>query len=542
MKKAYLQSIILFATFSVGVVVSPYLMKSMGASQEVIKKRKVKYWVAPMDPKFRSDKPGKSPMGMALVPVYEQEDQSIPKKRRIKYWVAPMDPKFRSDKPGKSPMGMDLVPIYAESGNSAEDSSVKISPRVINNLGVVTYKATYQNLSKQIDTVGYVKANENNIENVHSYTDGWVRNLKVNTVGANVKKGQVLFELFSPTLVNAQQELLLAINSNNQSLVKAGKEKLITLGLNTTQIEKIIRSKKPEKQIQIFSKSSGIVSKLNVRDGMYIKPDSMLMVIDDLRSVWVQVEVYEKESNWVKLNQVAVTQFPGLPGMQWQGEVIYVYPTLNKITHTLPVRLKFPNPDLTLKPNMYASVKIFVPNIEKQLVIPQRAVIPTGKGAHVIIALGNGRFRPQSVTLGYSSGNMVSIISGLRKGDQVVSSGQFLIDSESNLNASFERVDPNRKENTDRHSMMNMQKDKEMSLKEGEILAINRDKKMITIRHQPIKKLGMLTMVMEVSIDEKVSFKQYKVGQCITFRMKSMGNNRYKIIEIHALNSSLKTN
>jgi Cu(I)/Ag(I) efflux system membrane fusion protein len=442
-----------------------------------------------------------------------------------------MDPKFRSDKPGKSPMGMDLVPVYVDHNN---DNVVKISPAVINNLGVVTYKTKFQKLSRVINTVGYVTANENLIENVHSYIDGWVRNLKVNAVGYQVKKGQVLFELFSPSLVNAQQELLLAIKSNNKSLITAGRKKLKTLGLDESQINHIISKNKAQKQIAILAKTSGIVAKLNIRDGMYIKPSNMLMVIEDLSSIWIQVKVYEKESNWVELGQSAITEFAGLPGRQWQGEVVYVYPRLDIVTHTLPVRLKFPNPDLTLKPNMYSFVQIFVPNDKKYLTIPLSAIIQTGKGEHVILALGNGRFKAQNVTLGYSLNNMVAITNGLQDGDVVVTSGQFLIDSESDLNAAFERLEPTRTDTFANQSMTNLTKNKmEQAFYNGKILSINIKKKMLTLSHKPIKKFAMPTMVMEVKVANNIDLKKYKVNQMIKFRLKNLKNNKYELIEIN---------
>ena len=168
--------------------------------------------------------------------------------------------------------------------------------------------------------------------------------------------------------------------------------------------------------IEVYAKSSGIVSMLNIRDGIYIKPDKILMTIEDLSSVWIRVEVYEAQADWVKLNQIAQATFPGLPGKVWQGEVIYIYPTLDKITHTLAVRLQFPNPNLTLKPDMYATVKILVPASKKSLVIPTFSVITTGKGSHVILSLGEGRFKPQEVTLGDESNGKIEVLRGIELG------------------------------------------------------------------------------------------------------------------------------
>ena len=450
------------------------------------------------------------------------------KERKIKYWVAPMDPKYRRDKPGKSPMGMDLVPVYESAEGADEDKdSIKIAARVVNNLGVVTAKAHFEKLSREISTVGYVSANEDNIENVHSYIDGWIRNLRVTAVGDTVKKGQILFELYSPSLVNAQQEFVLALNNNNRQLIEASKKKLLTLGLNQKQINALASSKRVKQEIAIYSNTNGVLSKLAIRDGMYIKPEKELMVIEDLTSVWVRVEVYEKEADWVKVNQTAVAMFPGLPGKQWQGEVIYVYPTLDKTTHTLAVRLQFPNPNLTLKPDMYASVKIFVPQEKSSLVIPRQAVIMTGSGSHVILSLGKGRFKPQMVTLGDESHGMVAIEKGLSLGDEVVVSGQFLIDSESNLSAAFKRLDPHKDHKSHKHVK-----------KEGSqshlstILAINLQKRRLTITHQPIESLGMPEMVMELPVKEGINLDTFKVNQQVKVTLKKVSPNHYQIIKI----------
>lgn len=460
------------------------------------------------------------------------KEKPAKKERKIRYWVAPMDSKYRRDKPGKSPMGMDLVPVYESEDSTGEGKNViKIAPRVVNNLGVITAKAHFEKLSREINTVGYVSANEDNIENVHSYIDGWIRNLRVTAVGDTVKKGQVLFDLYSPSLVNAQQEFVLALKHNNRQLIEASKKKLLTLGLNQQQIKALTSSRRVKQEIAIYSNTDGVISKLAIRDGMYIKPDKELMIIEDLSSVWVRVEVYEKEAGWVKVNQIAVATFPGLPGKQWQGEVVYVYPILDKTTHTLTVRLQFPNPNSTLKPDMYASVKIFVPQEQKSLLIPRHAVIMTGSGNHVILSLGKGRFKPQRVTLGNESHGMVAVEKGLSPGDEVVVSGQFLIDSESNLSAAFKRLAPG----TD-HSVHQHAKKEASQLPISTILAIKVNKRRLTISHQAIESLAMPEMVMELSVKEGIELDKFKVNQRVTIKLQKVSPNHYQIIEISPVN------
>ena len=450
--------------------------------------------------------------------------------RKIKYWVAPMDPSYRRDKPGKSPMGMDLVPVYADDGGNDDESIVKISPRVIDNLGVVTSTVKKEQLPRVIETVGYVAADQDNIETVNSYIDGWIRNLKLTAVGDAVKKGQVLFELYSPSLINAQQEFVLALKNNNRQLINAGRKKLLTLGLTNEQIQQLQSSKRVKQQLPIFANTSGTLSMLNIRDGMYIKPDKPLMMIEDLRSVWIRVEVYEQQSSWVKEGQIATAEFPGLPGKLWQGEVVYIYPTLDKRTHTLAVRLKFPNPKLTLKPAMYASVKIFVPDTKKHLVIPEQALIPMEEGTHVILALGQGRFKSQPVTVGDASDNKVIVLSGLQSGDKVVTSGQFLIDSESNLNAASLRLAPGKKAHEHHHNgPMGV---KPLVPNTATLLGIDKKRHKITISHAPIKHLDMPEMVMELPVAQSISLSNYKVGQEVSFKLKQVKGQHYRVIEM----------
>jgi len=457
------------------------------------------------------------------------------KGKKIKYWVAPMDPGYRRNKPGKSPMGMDLVPVYET--DSENEGSIRISPTVINNIGVAATPVVYEPLSREIDTVGYVVVNEDNIEHVNSYVDGWVRGLRVTAVGDPIEKGQILFKLYSPSLVNAQQEYLLALKSNNTRLIRANHKKLRTLGLTDAQIRALNKTRKVKQEIDIYANTSGIVSKLNIRDGMYVDPDKELMVIEDLSSVWVRVEVYEKQADWVHTGQVAVASFPGLPGMLWQGEVIYIYPTLDKKTHTLGVRLQFPNPDLTLKPNMYASVRIFIPTKKKSIVVPKSAVIRTEHGAHVILALGKGRFKPQKVTTGIEFNGKTAILKGLNTNDRVVTSGQFLIDSESNLKGGFKRLASSK----DKTSMQDTSGKHTTKLHMGTILAIDYKAHKLTLRHVPIEHLNMPEMVMKLPVESSIDLSDFKVNQDIHFQLKEKRANHFIIIKIKPKEQSKKT-
>jgi len=361
-------------------------------------------------------------------------------KREILYWVAPMDPNYRRDQPGKSPMGMDLVPVYADAANR-DAGTVSIDPAVVENLGARTAKVERGPLWRRIDTVGYVAFDERRISHIHLRTDGWIETLSVKSNGERVKQGDLLFELYSPDLVNAQEEYVQALRGNNDYLRQASRERLEALGVSTGQIRQIEKNRRASQRVKVYASQDGIVDSLNVREGMYVKPATEVMALADLSSVWLLVDIFERQSDWVAPGQPAEVRLGYLPGRVWEGEVEFVYPTIDPKTRTLQARLRFDNPDEALKPDMYATVAIYAGPKQAVLSIPREALIKTGRGQRVILALGGGKFRAREVTAGIESGDFVEITSGLDEGDTVVTSAQFLIDSEASLRASFQRME-----------------------------------------------------------------------------------------------------
>jgi len=362
--------------------------------------------------------------------------------KEVLYWVAPMDVNYRRDKPGKSPMGMDLIPFYA--GADEDGSTVSISPTVVQNLGVRTAKAELSQLWRGIDTVGYVAFDESKVSHIHLRTEGWIEKLAIESEGERVKKGDFLFDVYSPKLVNAQQELLTALATGNKGLIRATKERLRALGISASQIKKLQKTKKAKQQISIFAPQDGVVSELPVREGMFVKPAQKVMTLGDLSSVWLLAEVFERQSQWVEVGQTAEVSLSYIPGKLWRGEVEYIYPSLDAKTRTLKVRLRFDNPGERLKPNMYANVKIYGGAKNNTIVIPLEALIRTGREERVIISLdsetGVRRFEARKVTSGIESGDFVEILQGVSEGENVVISGQFLIDSEASMRASLNRM------------------------------------------------------------------------------------------------------
>ena len=362
--------------------------------------------------------------------------------KEILYWVAPMDPSYRRDKPGKSPMGMDLIAIYANNKTATgEDAgAISISPAVVQNLGVRTKKAELNRLWRGIDTVGYVDYDESKVSHIHLRTEGWIETLAVESEGDRFKKGDFLFDVYSPKLVNAQDELVTALSSGNKGLIRASKERLSALGISAAQINQLQTSRKVKQRISMYAPQDGVVSDLPVREGMFVKPSMKVMTLGDLSSVWLLAEVFERQSAWVEVGQLAEVSLSYLPGKTWQGKVEYIYPSLDPKTRTLKVRLRFDNPGEQLKPNMYANVKIFGGAKENTIVIPLEGLIRSGREERVIIALGEGRFEARQVLAGIESGNYVEIIKGVKAGESIVTSGQFLIDSEASMRGSLTRM------------------------------------------------------------------------------------------------------
>ncbi len=489
----------------------------------------------PMHPNIVKDKEGTCPIcGMDLVPVEQEARPAAKKERTILYWVAPMDPNYRRDKPGKSPMGMDLEPVYSdgdEGDNSDEKGPVvKISAAVENNLGVRTAKVESGKLWRKINTVGYVDLDESKVSHIHLRVDGWIEKLAVDIEGDRVKKGQRLFDLYSPKLVNAMEEYLQALRSKNQRLMVASREKLISLGISIRQIEKLKKTRKVSQTISVYAPQDGIVSMLMAREGMYVQPMNEVMTLADLSTVWVLAEVFESQSAWVELDQPADVELSFIPGRTWEGKVDYIYPSLDPKNRTLKVRLRFDNPGETLKPNMYANVAIYGGAKKDVLSVPREALLRSGGTERLIIAKGEGRFAQRIVVAGMESGDYIEIKSGISEGEKVVTSAQFLIDSEASMKASIARMtDPASGEKMTDEEMAN----KNVPAKgTGVITSLMIDHGMITMQHDPIESLGWPEMTMDFIAMEGVSLEGLAVGDAVEFELMEM-DEKFLISAIH---------
>ncbi len=492
-------------------------------------------YVCPMHSQIVRDNPGKCPIcGMNLVKK-EAEQESSSGEKKILYWVAPMDPAYRREGPGKSPMGMDLVPVYDEGGGT----SVKISPAVENNMGVRTAVVVRDKFWRKINTVGYVDFDERKISHIHVRSHGWIEKMVVDSEGERVVKGQLLFEFFSPELVNAQDDYLQAILNGGQFLKTASHDRLLALGISRQQIRQITKTRKSEQFIRVYAPQDGIISKLAAREGMYITPSKEVMSLADLSSIWILAEVFESQSSWVKEKQPADVRLSYLPGREWEGTVEYIYPSLNEQTRTLKVRLVFPNPDEVLKPNMFANVSIYGGPKNDVLIIPSEALIRTGGDARVILAEGKGRFKPRKVVVGIESGDFIEIQQGLMEGDRVVTSGQFLIDSEASLKASLQRMQSPSTEKTNASSKMESDQDDTKAASatgemdhsqhtsmekkiegKGVIREIMASEGRVKISHEPIPELNWPDMTMFFQLLPAVKLDNFKPEDKVEFELQ----------------------
>lgn len=374
----------------------------------------------------------------------------------IKYWVAPMDPTYIRDEPGLSPMGMDLVPEYEEAGGEKLPSStIRIDPVTIQNMGVRIAPVERGVLQKSIRALGNVTYDETRIYAVNTKFDGWIEKLHVDFVGENVKKGQPLFQIYSPDLVAAQEEYLLAlqqskslgsssypsIQKNAQTLLEASTRKLSYWDVTPSQLRHLAKTGTPSKTLTIFSPASGVVIKKDAVVGHLVKAGMHQYDIADLSKVWVDVQVYEYELPYIKKGMDVEMDLSYLPGKKFQGKILFIYPFLDPATRTARLRLSFDNSDGFLKPDMYANVYIESLIDSNALIIPQEAVIDSGVRKLVFISEGEGKFAPREVKLGIEGEkNTFQVLEGLVEGEQIVTSAQFMFDSESRLREAIQKM------------------------------------------------------------------------------------------------------
>jgi Cu(I)/Ag(I) efflux system membrane fusion protein len=365
------------------------------------------------------------------------------------YWFDPMKPDQHFDKPGKSPfMDMQLVPKctaakYPDEATgtaAAPAGSIAIDPRVVQNLGLRLSAVERGNFARAVDTVGVVVVDEHRIEAIEVRQPGWVEVLDVRAVGDPVRRGQRLAGVYAPDLLATQEELLIARNSEDAQLIEAARRRLALFGLSATQIAHIEKTGQAERRVDYYAPFDGYVMELGARQGAAVAPGTVLFQLAALDSIWINAEVPETQAAWITTGDPATAELPALPGEHFQGRIDYLYPELMQATRTLKVRIVVKNPGNRLRPGMFATVHLRGTTQDQVLTVPTEAVIKTGTRSVVIVADDGSHFRPALVRVGAEHGGRSEILEGLSAGQNVVASGQFLIDSEASLRGAFENL------------------------------------------------------------------------------------------------------
>ena len=432
------------AVFVVVLCICFGLVAGVSAAENPLMKKEAGAMSSTMD----VTKPAESKLQRALTgsESLTEAQKATPEEHAAKHadptYICPMHPQIQQGEPGGCPIcGMDLVlkDLSAAVGDGLP--VVSVSASTAQSMGVRIGKVRKRNLARSIKTVGYVRYDEDKLHHLHANAAGWVKNPKVRALGDKVEAGQVLASYYSPQVYTAQEDYLTALRASGERQRQTD----VLTRLKVMEIpDNIIRSLEQDAKITpyipVVAPISGVVTKIGAQDGTYVSPSDVMYSIADLSTVWVIVDVFPEQMSWVKKGARANMTIDALPEQKWSGRVDYVYPELNAKTRTAQVRLIFKNEDNLLKPNMFANVKITNRPATGIMAIPREALIPTGDGYRVVKVTEENHYKPVEVTVGIRTETTVQILEGLEKDDEVVLSGQFLIDSESNLQASFQRM------------------------------------------------------------------------------------------------------
>lgn len=368
-----------------------------------------------------------------------EPDDSSDSDAEILYYKSPMDPSFVSERPGKDAMGMDLVPVH-KGDPGADLSSIVVDGATVQNMGIRTATVRRQPLSRLVRALGRLEFDETRVSTVNMKFDGWIEHLWVDQTGQFVEKGARLFSVYSPELVASQHEYLLVLRSaaggpHSEQLKEAARDRLLQFDVPESFVDSLRKTGKARRNVTMRSPARGYVVHKTALEGTFVTKGASLFKVADLDALWVIAEVFEFDAPWVVIGQDATIELDYLPGRMQEAKVDYIYPTLNEKTRTLEVRLLLPNPQVDLKPGMFATVRIHTNPVGNALVVPSEAVILSGERAIAFVSKGQGRFEPRTLELGVRGDEAYQVISGIEEGEQIVTSGQFLLDSESQLKA-----------------------------------------------------------------------------------------------------------
>lgn len=356
-------------------------------------------------------------------------------------YTCPMHPHYISTDPdGSCPIcGMDLVPVSADVGASKGDGSIAVAPEMIQTMGVRTAPVELANFGRSLRAFGTVETNER-LENVAaSRIEGWIEDLRVRAEGDTVRPGALLYRVYSPDLIAAQKDYLNSIKIGNENRISAVKQRLRSLGMQTTAINRLTETQNVIERVPVYAESGGIVASLQVREGDFIKPGTPILRLQSYSGVWIIASVPEQDLALVDTGMPVRLSFPSAPGVPAEGRINYIYPEIDPKTRTGEVRIEADNAAGYLRPGAYADISMDLGG-EPRLSVPTEAVLRDSRGSHIILALGDGRFAGRTVQTGLNANGRTEILAGLSSGEQVVASGQFMLDSEVNLREGLSKL------------------------------------------------------------------------------------------------------
>ena len=424
--------------------------------------------------------------------------------RKVLYWYDPMYPQQKFDKPGKSPfMDMQLVPKYADEGG-ADPGTVSISPQVVQNLGIRTAQATTGSLESQLRAVGAVAYNERGVVQLQARAAGFVERLHARAPLDAVRKGAPLVEILYPEWAGAQEEFLL-LRKGSPELAQAARRRLVLLGMSEAEISAVERDGATRARVTLRSPIDGVIAELGVREGMTVTAGAALFRIVDLSTVWVNAEIPESQAARVRPGSTVQARVTAYPDEVFEGRVGAILPEVNATTRTLGARIELKNPGGRLKPGMYATLEFAAPRVSEAVLVPSEALIRTGTRDVVILVLGQGRFRAAQVEVGAEAGGQSEIRSGLQAGDNVVLSGQFLIDSEASLVATVGRLEG---------ATTTVHKGR------GVVISVDPQGGRVELDHEPMPSLQWPAMSMGFAVADKSQLGALKPGDRVEFELR----------------------
>ena len=408
-----------------------------------------------MHPQVIQNKPGNCPIcGMKLTPIRKQagtgkRTATAPSAmRKVKYYKSTMMPGEVRQTPGKDSMGMDMVPVYEDAAPPGEPQAIAIDTVTTQTMGIRSAVVTRGAVRRVVRTVGVIDFDETTLAEVSTKFRGWIEKLYVDATGKQMHRGEPLFEIYSPELYLAQTEYLLTLDSTNTTAdiaadlrKNAAITKLRYWDISEDQIAELRRSRTPKKTLKMNAPRDGVVVEKMVVEGQMVEPGMKLYRLADLATVWIQAQAYEQDLPFIKLGQEAVISLESQPDPKFRGRVTYIYPTVDEKTRTARVRMEFHNPGYFLKPGMYATVEMSSELSPSALLVPDMAVLRSGEKNTVFVALDEGHFDPRTVSLGArAEGGLYEVLGGLKEGERVVTSGQFMLDSESQLREAIQKM------------------------------------------------------------------------------------------------------